>query len=221
MMDVQIVLPERVMDALAEGLCGLTETISKKDPEIVAHGFLGGSFGYGAKYENDVFAMHPFCWCEQEDCLWCGGCDCPEDSFHFFVDGVETDYRGWMDFYMRGVYGMTDAELEAKGTRYWDIRPNDYERKSEQFNRRRTQRHDPVCDYCTGSGIWSEHGAEPGRGAPNFWHKPSGLKVWWYKYIGRDMTSVGDCKNVSGMIAECIASLVSKTTLQPIDSKGD
>jgi hypothetical protein len=22
---------------------------------------------------------------------------------------------------------------------------------------------------------------------PNFWHKPSGLKVCWYKYIGRDM----------------------------------
>lgn len=27
---------------------------------------------------------------------------------------------------------------------------------------------------------------------PNFWHKPSGLKVRWYKYIGRDMEFNGE-----------------------------
>ena len=53
---------------------------------------------YGAEFENEYFKMHPFCWCEKEDCIYCG---------------------------------------EA------------YE--------------------------------------PNFIHKPSGLKIWWYKYIGRSM----------------------------------
>lgn len=28
---------------------------------------------------------------------------------------------------------------------------------------------------------------ECSKDAPNFWHKPSGLKIWWYKYIGRGM----------------------------------
>ena len=26
--------------------------------------------------------------------------------------------------------------------------------------------------------------------APNFHHKPTGVKVWWYKYIGRGMEVV-------------------------------
>lgn len=30
-----------------------------------------------------------------------------------------------------------------------------------------------------------EFGAEDGKSAPNFWHFQSGLKVWWYKHIGR------------------------------------
>lgn len=41
-----------------------------------------------------------------------------------------------------------------------------------------------TCTYCTGERH-REHGAVAGMGAPNFWHKPSGLRVWWYKWIGR------------------------------------
>jgi len=26
---------------------------------------------YGTDYENDVFMMHRYCWCEREDCRWC------------------------------------------------------------------------------------------------------------------------------------------------------
>lgn len=26
---------------------------------------------YGTDYENDVFMMHRYCWCEKPDCLWC------------------------------------------------------------------------------------------------------------------------------------------------------
>lgn len=51
---------------------------------------------YGTDCEDENFAIHRFCWCEEESCPWCG----PSES-------------------------------------------------------------------------------------PNFWHKPTGIKVWWYKYIGR------------------------------------
>ena len=101
---------------------------------------------YGIEIENDVFAMHPFCWCERPDCPWCGGCTCP---------------------------------------------PGDW-------------REPPSCDYCLGRGIFAT--GAPGRGAPNFWHKPSGLKVWWYKYIGRGMETVGEA-NLDAVLAECLASL--------------
>lgn len=33
----------------------------------------------------------------------------------------------------------------------------------------------------------TEFGSEADSTAPNFWYKPLGLKVWWYKYIGRGM----------------------------------
>lgn len=76
---------------------------------------------YGINFDNDVFSMHRYCWCEQEDCPWCG------DS-------------------------------------------------------------------------------EDGIGAPNFHFKPTGFKLWWYKYIGRGMemnrqVSIEEC---SRMLAECI-----------------
>lgn len=55
------------------GLITLTEAISLLANEAVSHGLLGGKFGYGANYENDVFMMHPYCWCEKEECNWCFG----------------------------------------------------------------------------------------------------------------------------------------------------
>lgn len=28
---------------------------------------------YGINFENDVFMMHRYCWCEEESCQWCDG----------------------------------------------------------------------------------------------------------------------------------------------------
>lgn len=33
---------------------------------------------YGTNFENDKFMMHRFCWCEKDDCSWCGGNIIPE-----------------------------------------------------------------------------------------------------------------------------------------------
>lgn len=45
-------------------------------------------------------------------------------------------------------------------------------------------------------------------GRPNFWHKPSGLMVRWYKYIGRSMevTGTGD---LAAILAACIADVAA------------
>ncbi|HEY6436234.1 MAG TPA: hypothetical protein VIY47_06565 [Ignavibacteriaceae bacterium] len=48
----------------------------------------------------------------------------------------------------------------------------------------------PSCPWC---GLYQDSftkfGAMKKQKAPNFWHKPSNLKIWWYKTIGRDMES--------------------------------
>lgn len=192
MSTITVVLPERVMDRVADGLVELTERIDAIDPDSVAHGFLGGQHGYGGHWNNAVFQMRPYCWCERDDCPWCGGCNCTVIPT---IDGRDVTYQEWFDFY---------TEERRCGA------------SSESINERRQERFEgEQCDYCAGRGVFSTNGAEPGKGAPNFWHKPSGFKVWWYKYIGRGMETVGSPQ--PGTIAECVASL----TCAPCDGSGE
>lgn len=187
-------------DPLEFGLVALTEAISQIDRERVAAGFLGGEFGYGAEWDSSVFMMHPFCWCDRPDCPWCGGCDCPEGSTHFLVDGIDVGFKAWMEFFERETSG---ARGPGEDGSEWTLR-------ADAANARREERHDAICDYCRGVGKWTENGAVAGRGAPNFWHKPSGLKVWWYKWIGRDMVvHAVEGINLTAIFAECAASLAA------------
>lgn len=67
-----IVIPKGAETNTELGLVCLTKTICEKTGESGGFG-LGGEFGYGVNYKNDVFMMHSFCWCEQDDCKWCNG----------------------------------------------------------------------------------------------------------------------------------------------------
>ena len=119
-MSLKIFIPKEATTRIEFDLVNLTERIGKIDPDLVSHGVLGGEFGYGADYENDTFMMHPFCWCEREDCSWCGG-----------------------------------------------------------------------------------------EEAPNFLHKPKNLRIWWYKWIGRDMeyNRKVDKAEWSQIYEDCIKSI--------------
>lgn len=50
-----------------------------------------------------------------------------------------------------------------------------------------------------------EHAPEATR--PNFRHKPSGLAISWYKYIGRGQYGPEKPDNWPQIVAECIASV--------------
>ena len=72
------------------------------------------------------------------------------------------------------------------------------------------------CGWCKGDMRDQDKGAlspnePPHQAAPNFWHKPSGLRVWWYKYIGRGMDVHGD-GDLAVIGAECLAEIAR---LQP------
>lgn len=70
-----------------------------------------------------------------------------------------------------------------------------------------------TCDWCSGVHKYADRGAlppndEPHYGAPHFWHKPTGVRVWWYKYIGRDMrVHVEQDVPLQDIIASTLASL--------------
>jgi len=121
--------------------------------------------GYGINYENDVFMIHVHCICMSDDCSWCGTCECPSESTYFLVDGKHVSYNQWMK-----LYGEITKDLPIDSYEHQEAAKALFERS--EF------KHDPVCDFCLGEGIYALHGGEPYKGAPNFWYKPRNLKAW-------------------------------------------
>ena len=68
-----IIIPKIDEDEISDLLRQLTKDICTKTGAYPYGGVLGGKFGYGVDYENDVFAMFKYCWCDQDDCPWCAG----------------------------------------------------------------------------------------------------------------------------------------------------
>jgi hypothetical protein len=63
-----------------------------------AGGILGGEYGYGVDFENDIFRMRPYCWCDRDDCAWCLGCTCPDGAeLYFLADGTQVDGERFYD----------------------------------------------------------------------------------------------------------------------------
>lgn len=142
MTNLEIILPATSEEPLADILRAITEAIVKQDNDKWVGGFFGGSYGYGAPWDSDVFQMHPFCWCDADDCPWCG----------YQVDDRPTPQA-------------------------------------------------------------LAHGAlpdEPDQSAPNFWHKPSGLRVWWYKYIGRGMETHALPFDLTPIFRDCISDIAAQ-----------
>lgn len=83
---------EQLERLVAGDLRHLTRMLVEEHGAETSGGLLGGDYGYGVHVDNEVFMMHPYCWCEREDCPWCLGCSCPSDAFRYFDhDGRELD----------------------------------------------------------------------------------------------------------------------------------
>lgn len=67
---VTIVFPATDESALSSMLRQITAAIDHSRGEVGGYG-LGGENGYGALWDSDTFAMHPFCWCDGDECPWC------------------------------------------------------------------------------------------------------------------------------------------------------
>lgn len=79
----------------------------------------------------------------------------------------------------------------------------------------------PWCSYSPEEGrrfteaakskgaISDEYGS---GGAPHFWHKPSGMRVWWYKWIGHDMETYALPDDLAPILADCLADIATHPT---------
>jgi len=159
---------------------------------------------YGRDVDNDTFMMHRYCWCEREDCPWCAGCTCPHEAYRYYVDGQrvsqEEYHSAWMEAtppWPFGGHKCGTPEFEE----YYAWWLGELAKRDARFK----VVHTPTCFYCTDG--YREFGGEPGKGAPNFWYKPTGLKVWWYKHIGRGTEVVGPTTDLAEMLAACMAAL--------------
>jgi hypothetical protein len=70
---------------------------------------------YGANYENDVFLMHRFCWCDNNDgsCLWCLHGDHPD------FDRLLNERFGTKDYQEHRIRGYYDPP------NFW-FKPSDF-----------------------------------------------------------------------------------------------
>lgn len=210
---VQLVLPERQLDVLADRLVDLTRAIEEVDPELLVHGVLGGEHGYGGMWDSSVFMMHPFCWCEREDCRWCSveacGCGNP-DELNFVDEKLVTAEEYWRA--NTRIVGAMPHEVAEHGTAEYAAAHAAFKARIAERDRRLRTVYQRRIHTCAPPGMMADRpegvDERPSQRAPNFWHKPTGLKVWWYKYIGRSQEVVGPQNpDLQATFAECMADV--------------
>lgn len=217
-MDVVLHLPAKNMDALAVVLERITEMLHKRDPDSVAHGILGGMFGYGGDWSSSVFDMRPFYW---------GDCDC----------GYEQKEEAWSRAHKHTEDCYQSAfkrEAVAAGASLhpewgWVQWPDSW--SFDRYHKIETRIYKALCkkhglsfeagygNHCTcyhGKAWrdWSKdnhHLPTCSLELPNFKHHASGLEVRWYKYIGRDMKAEGNA-DLSVLLADCLADIAASKT---------
>lgn len=167
MTETVIHLPACSEDKISADLCWLTEALATTGHEI-SSGLLGGAYGYGSEFENDVFMMHPYCWCERDDCDWCAGCLCPDEAYHHILaDGREVDGE---TFYDRGAFRNEGARVD----------------KDEAL----------LCAYCSGERKQAPNFLHKSSGTAVTWYKYIGrsmevdLRGDWHTILSECVTSL-------------------------------
>lgn len=158
-----------------------------------------GSYQYGEDYTNEVFSMFPYYW---------GDCTC----------GYETEEWDWWE---------ENPHLpDCFNTRYSDERERvdhlSFDESCEHMDTWAEQNGFPrgkpgVAVYCDcgtrESHIeWSEthdHSTDCLTVKPNFYHYATGLRVYWYKYIGRSMTmnQPVELRQWNDIVNDCLDSI--------------
>lgn len=220
MTEVQIITPPVAdeTDALDHGLVTLTRAICQAHPELEGGYGLGGEFGYGENFENDVFSMRRYYW---------GDCDC---GYQDLEDKWCKSHNHGADCYQTELAARTRAARLP----YWDgnkwqnarrLGTDAAKKLEDQIYNELCLKHGKdrefgaavhcSCSYEVEWKAWAaanEHKPTCTPQLPNFLHKRTGLEVRWYKWIGRGIESKNaDGADLQAIFAECLATLSSHT----------
>lgn len=201
---IAIVLPPRSLDRVSEDLRALTQAIHEAGLADASGYGLGGEFGYGVEFTNDVFEMHPFWW---------GECECGFEAAE--LDMIEANPHRPDCFSIR--YQAEEARL-LKDMISW---PAVLDRmtawaKAQGY----AAAPSGMAGHCDCGAeatylAWSaSHGHDPACPSvrPNF--RCGELEVRWYKWIGRDMEMeplVSEAAWIQ-LFGRCLASLAQDIT---------
>lgn len=217
-MTITVITPPTASTAIERDLVALTEYIGRVTGNTYIGGVLGGEFGYGVEFENNTFLMFPFYW---------GDCDCGWDVTQSGIAEEPHD----TDCYQTEL----DARFERDGLGYDDWRPRSPDLAyDERQKRERAVYKELTAKYglsmfgcavhctCTRRARFQTrfdaeklgpdgHGPSCPTIRPNFRHKPSGLEVRWYKWIGRDTEYnwKPSSKRWRRIFEECVASVTA------------
>ena len=219
-MSIEIVLPPISDDQVSNDLRHLTKAIKQLTGEDNVYGILGGEFGYGEEFKNEVFEMHPFYW---------GDCTCGFDDKEYDLSKTlsheghcyQTEVNQRLE--AEGFKVDADGWLEDEGDFDLDLSQKYHERKS-QVSMEVAQKYGLpeiglyvhcTCSYRQSEQEWyaeNDHIPECPIVVPNFRHFESDFQVSWYKYIGRGMEVNKDLtmKQWASIVEECLLSLKSQ-----------
>lgn len=179
-------------------LYALSESLGRRDPVAQAHGILGGEWGYGQDFKNDVFEMHPYFW---------GDCECGfEEAASEWEESHPHTSACWHTRWHNEHERLFSADLgyaeKQKAMRTWEIihgwdgRPGvavfcDCGTDERWHNWVEAHSHSPDCRVVL----------------PNF--RCEDVEVRWYKYIGRGMSVNREVPRAEwrDIFAKCFASI--------------
>jgi hypothetical protein len=184
--DLLLVFPEISDDLVSNMMVAITRKIHESGSEIAEQGFLGGTYGYGAHYKNDVFEMRPFHW---------GDCICEYDILRDQWESSNSHDDGCYQTIFRKMHWENFPEsFNYKEGHGWDDQCDCVEQVCKMFGINPNLPGSYVHCTCDYDMKWHHfiktisHSDECQIDKPNFKHFATGAEIEWYKYIGRDMT---------------------------------
>jgi hypothetical protein len=209
-------------DEYSDGLYELSKQLCKIDSSKQDYGFLGGEFGYGQDFKNELFEMFPYYW---------GDCDCGYHNYGFdevHINCYQNEFKSVDDKY--GMFG-TWAKCDGSKDKIEKEREKIFKEELVKLYSKHGLEYDKEdvfagcavrcsCDYDKRYQDWlvkigypNGHKLECTTLRPNFKHYKSGLEIRWYKYIGRGMTANIKDIDFYSILNECLESI--KTPSSP------
>ena len=194
--EITIIIPPIASNEIELDLVKLTEYLTKKvfKGQWQGGGLLGGEYGYGVDYRNDVFEMRPYCW---------EACSCGWDEMEFNEPHSENCYQSLVEKelkkygWKKDKFGFLDSPKRMTYSESEKIQDKVYKKYCKKFGLTFPEgcAVHCTCEHEYNFKKWFEKNKKGKNGhaddcvleLPNFKHYKSGLEIRWYKFIGRSM----------------------------------